>query len=83
MKYTKDKTITQSILKIGKTKLFLDSIVKKFVVFNKAKKKAILVLLKKTIYDGVNGIPKNILKLIHHLNKPENMNVDLGENFLI
>ena len=56
MKYTMDKTIKQNVPKSKKANIFLESIIAKFVKFDKAKKCHYLSLLEKITYDGVNGV---------------------------
>ena len=83
MKYTMDKTTKQSVPKSKKAKDFLESIVEKFVQFDKAEKGCYLSLLEKTTYDRFNGVQGHILKLVYYYNKLETMSVDLGDSYLI
>ena len=53
------------------------------MLFNKVEEGQYLSLLEKTMYDGVNGVREQILKLVHYFNKLKSMNVDLSEIFHI
>ena len=83
MKYTMDKTIKQSILESQNTKVFLESIAKKFIKFDKAKKSCYFSLLENTTYDGISGVWEHILKPVHYYNKLKTISVDLGDSYLI
>ena len=60
----------------------MDSIVEKYVKFDKSGKGHYLSLLKKIIYDGVRGVHKHIMKLLDYYNKLKDMNARLGRQFL-
>ena len=51
--------------------------------FDKSEKGHYLSLLEKTVYDGVSGVREHIMKLMHYHNRLKDMNIDLGESFLI
>ena len=73
-----DKTISLSLPESQKVKDFLESIVEKFVKFDKLKRVAISHYYKrKPTYDRVSGVREHILKLVHYYNKLKTMSVDL------
>ena len=83
IKYNMEKTIRQSVVDTQNVKAFLELVLEKYVKFEKAEKGHHLSLLEKTIYDGMSGNQKHIMKLAHYFNRLKSMNVDLGDSFLI
>ena len=47
----------------------MDSVVEKYVKFDKVEKGHYLSLLEKTMYDGVSGVHEHVMKLVHYHNK--------------
>ena len=78
-----DKTFRQSIPKSQKAKDFIESIVEKFVKFDKAEKGCYLSLLENVTYDGISGVWENILKLVLYYNKLKTMSIDSSDSHLI
>ena len=78
-----EKTIKLNVLDYQNVKVFMDSITKKYVKIDKVEKVQHFSLLTKTIYDEVNGVYEQIMKLVHKSNWLKYMNVNLGDNFLI
>ena len=83
MKYTMEKTIRQSVVDSENAKEFIDSIVEKYVKFDKVERGNYLSLLENTMHDGVSGVREHVMKLVHYHNKLRRMNADLGDSFLI
>jgi len=82
MKYTIDKSISQSIICTDSAKDFLAAVEDKFTKFNKTEKGTFMKLLTTTTYDGVSGVCEHIIKLTYFFNKLRQMKVVQADSFL-
>ena len=78
-----EKITRQSVSNFQNAKVFLDSIVKKYIKFDKVEKGHYLSLLEKTIYDEMSSVQEHIMKLVLYHRWLKSMKNDLRDSFLI